>query len=134
MRHPVVLRPGEGRNYSMGSMSATFKADDEETAGQYSISEWWLEPNTQGPGAHSHPEDDVFYVLEGVMSFLIGGEWLDCQKGSFVMVPAGEIHDFQNRGSVRAGVLNISTPGGFERNMGMIVEWFAKNPPGRAAG
>ncbi len=118
----------------MGSIFALFKADEGETASRYSVSEWWLEPNSQGPGAHSHPEDDAFYVLEGTISFLIGEDWVDCVQGSFVLAPAGVPHDFQNRGSARAGVLNISAPGGFERNMGMIVEWFAKNPPGPAIG
>lgn len=131
-RGPIVLRPGEGRKYAMGGMSAVFKADEGETANGYSISEWWLEPHTQGPGAHSHPEDDVFYVVEGTMSFLIDGEWVDCPRGSFVLAPGGATHDFQNRGDVRAGMLNVSAPGGFEQNMGMIVEWFAKSPPGRA--
>jgi hypothetical protein len=39
----------------MGRIAAIFKADGTETQGRYSISEWWLEPRTQGPGAHSHP-------------------------------------------------------------------------------
>ena len=59
-RTPIVLKPGEGRAYPMGRIAALFKADGEETAKGYSISEWWLEPHTQGPGAHSHPADDVF--------------------------------------------------------------------------
>jgi mannose-6-phosphate isomerase-like protein (cupin superfamily) len=134
MRKAIVLRPGEGRSYQMGGMSALFKADEAETAHQYSISEWWLEANTQGPGAHSHPEDDVFYVLEGTMSFFVNDSWVDCPQGSFVLAPAGTPHDFQNRTTTRAGMLNISAPGGFEKNMGMIVDWFAKNPPGRASG
>jgi mannose-6-phosphate isomerase-like protein (cupin superfamily) len=133
-RMPIVLQPGEGRSYSMGGMSAVFKADGPETADRYSISEWWLEPNTQGPGAHAHDEDDVFYVLEGTMSFLVDGKWVDCPRGAFVLVPAGATHDFQNRGSARAGALNISAPGGFEGNMGMIVEWFARHPPGPVVG
>ena len=62
-RHPVVLGPGEGRAYPMGRLSAVFKADGEETRQGYSISEWWLDAHTKGPGPHSHPEDDVFYVL-----------------------------------------------------------------------
>jgi mannose-6-phosphate isomerase-like protein (cupin superfamily) len=130
-RRPIVLRPGEGRGYAMGGMSALFKADEGETANAYSISEWWLEPNTQGPGAHAHPEDDVFYVIEGTMSFLVGDEWFDCPKGSFVLAPGGATHDFQNRSDTRAGVLNLSAPGGFEQHMGNIVDWFAKHPPGR---
>ena len=53
-------------------ISAIFKADGVETGDRYSISEWWLEPHTQGPGAHSHPEDDVFYVIEGTMLSIDG--------------------------------------------------------------
>jgi len=64
-RKPIVLKPGSGRAYPMGRISAVFKADGKETDDRYSISEWWLEPDTTGPGAHAHDEDDVFYVLEG---------------------------------------------------------------------
>ncbi|GAB3347538.1 hypothetical protein GCM10027430_07280 [Lysobacter tyrosinilyticus] len=118
----------------MGRISALFKADGFETADRYSISEWWLEPNTQGPGAHSHPEDDVFYVIEGTMSFLVDGRWVDAPKGSFVLAPAGVTHDFENRSSTRAGVLNFSAPGNFEQHMPSIAEWYTNNPPGHAGG
>lgn len=111
-RAPVSLAPGKGRAYDMGRIRAIFKADGAETGGACSISEWWLEPNTRGPGAHAHPEDDVFYVLEGTMSFLIGQAWIDAP-----------------RGPVRAGVLNLSIPGNFEPHMPAIVEWFKHNPP-----
>jgi mannose-6-phosphate isomerase-like protein (cupin superfamily) len=113
----------------MGRIQAVFKADDSETASAYSVSEWWLEPNTTGPGPHHHPDDDVFYVLEGTMSFLVSDRWVDAPRGSFVLVPGGATHDFQNRSAERAGVLNFSCPGGFEGNMPGIVEWFAENPP-----
>jgi hypothetical protein len=42
----------------MARVSAVLEADGAETAGRYSISsisESWVEPHTQGPGAHSHP-------------------------------------------------------------------------------
>lgn len=131
-RHPIVLAPGEGRAYPMGRISATFKADGGETADRYSISEWWLEPHTQGPGAHTHPEDDVFFVLQGTMSFLVDDEWIDAPAGSFVLVPGGVTHDFENRGDEPAGALNLSAPGNFEQHMPSIVEWFTEHPPGRA--
>jgi mannose-6-phosphate isomerase-like protein (cupin superfamily) len=118
----------------MGRIKAVFKADGGETVGEYSISEWWLEPNTTGPGAHSHAEDDVFYVLEGTMSVLVDDRWIDAPKGSFVLVPAGTTHDFENRGAVRAGVLNFSHPGSFEKDMPGIVQWFTDHPPGEPAG
>lgn len=129
-RKPVFLPPGGGRSYPMGRILAVFKADGAESDNRYSISEWWLEPRTTGPGAHSHEEDDVFYVLAGTMSFRVGDAWRDAQAGSFVLVPAGVTHDFENRGSVRCGVLNFSVPGGFEPDMPAIAEWFREHPAG----
>jgi len=131
-RSPLVLAPGGGRSYDMGRIRAVFKADGTETAGGYSISEWWLEPNTTGPGAHAHPEDDVFYVIEGTMAILVGDHWIDAPKGSFVLIPAGTTHDFENRSAAPAGVLNFSHPGDFEPHMAGIVQWFIDNPPGDA--
>jgi mannose-6-phosphate isomerase-like protein (cupin superfamily) len=113
----------------MGRISALFKADGDETAKAYSISEWWLEPHTAGPGAHPHPEDDVFYVLEGTMSFLVGERWIDAPAGSFVLAPGGMTHDFENRTSSRAGALNLSIPGELEPHMPAIAQWFAERPP-----
>ncbi len=116
----------------MGRISALFLADQAETASRYSISQWWLEPHTKGPGAHSHPEDDVFFVIEGTMSFLLGDRWVDAPSGSFVLAPGGTTHDFENRSDARAGVLNISAPGGFEDDMPGIAQWSTENPPGAA--
>jgi mannose-6-phosphate isomerase-like protein (cupin superfamily) len=130
-RRPIILRPGAGRHYSMGRISAVFKADGDETAQAYSISEWWLEANTKGPGAHSHPDDDVFYVIEGTMSVLVGQEWVEAPVGSFVLVPGGTTHDFENRTDLRAGVLNFS-PSVFEPMMGSIAQWYAEHPAGDA--
>ncbi len=108
-----------------------FKADEAETANAYSISEWWLEPNTKGPGAHSHPEDDVFYVIEGTMSLLVGDRWVDAPKGALVLVPGGVTHDFENRSDARAGVLNFF-PGVFEPSMPDIAAWYKEHPPENA--
>jgi mannose-6-phosphate isomerase-like protein (cupin superfamily) len=130
-RQPVVLATGAGRHYPMGQIAATFKADEAETAFAYSISEWWLEPHTSGPGAHSHDEDDVFYVLEGTMSLLVGERWLDATRGTFVLVPGDTQHDFENRSGERAGILNFS-PAPFEPEMPGIAAWFRDHPPGPA--
>lgn len=130
-RKPIILTAGAGRSYPMGRISAVFKADGAETANAYSISEWWLEANTKGPGAHSHPEDDVFFVIEGTMSILIGEKWVDAAPGSFVLVPGGTTHDFENRSHARAGVLNFSS-GDFEPEMPEIARYFVENPPGNA--
>lgn len=125
----IHLNPGEGRTYSLGRMTAIFKADEEETRQGYSISEWWLEPGTKGPGAHLHEaNDEVFYVVDGIASILLGEIWVDAPRGSFLRIPAGMIHDFENRASEPMGLLNFFIPGGFERNMPAIVDWFKNNP------
>ena len=120
------LAPGQGRAYQGGRVSTIFKADGAETESRYSISEWWLEPHTQGPGPHSHSEDDVFYVMEGEMCVLVGGSWRQAGRGSFVLIPGGVVHDFENRTDARAGILDFSLPGGFEPNVPEIMRWFAE--------
>ncbi|HXU63946.1 MAG TPA: cupin domain-containing protein [Polyangia bacterium] len=131
-RAPVIVPPGEGRVYDLGPIRAVFKADGQETRGRYAISEWWLEPFTRGPGAHTHDEDDVFLVIEGTMSFWVGGAWIDAPKGSVVIAPGGTPHDFENRTGQRAGAINISVPGDFEPQMNDIAAWFRARSPADA--
>jgi mannose-6-phosphate isomerase-like protein (cupin superfamily) len=92
----VLARDG-GRRYEMGKLWAVFKADEAETQERYSVSEWWLHPDTDGPGAHFHEaNDEIFYVLEGCPEILVGDEWVVLERGAFVRIPAGVMHDFRN--------------------------------------
>ena len=130
-RAPLVLGPGEGRVYPMGRMSAVFKADLEETDSALSASEWWLEPGTEGPAAHSHPEAHLFFVIEGrVAVYLEDRDWFEVERGAYVYIPGGVSHAFENRSDARAGFLSINTPGGFERSLPNIVSYFEDNPLG----
>ena len=115
--------------YGLQLKNASFtNANDYGNA--YSVSEWWLDPNTSGPGAHSHDENvELFYVIAGVASILTGAEWLEAPAGSFIRIPAGVLHDFENRTDQRVGLLNVFLPGGFEENMPAVSKWFAENPP-----
>jgi len=128
MRGPLVVKPGEGRTYPLGLMRAVFKADGAETAGGYSVSEWILEPKSPGPGAHAHEsEDDLFYIIEGTVTFILDGIAHEAPAGSFVLAPAGVRHDFENRTFKPARMLNFYT-GEFERDMPMIAQWYKQNP------
>ncbi|MGI9657869.1 MAG: cupin domain-containing protein [Gaiellaceae bacterium] len=122
----LIFLPGEsGRVYQAGPMRAIFKADGTETGDAYSVSEWWLDAGDPGPGPHAHEQDvELFYVIEGTMSFLAGDQWVDAERAAFLRVPAGMTHDFENRSDARAGILNVSIPGGFESMMPRIVSYF----------
>jgi mannose-6-phosphate isomerase-like protein (cupin superfamily) len=121
----IVLEKGEGREYDCGGMAAIFKADENETDNKYGIAEWWLKPNSEGklektlyPGAHSHTNKvEVFYVLEGTISFLVDDKWIEAKQGTFIRIPVGTTHTFANRTDKKTGFLNFYTPGGFESGM-----------------
>ncbi len=126
---PLVVSPEEGRQYSMGRMSASFVADGVETESRLSISEWWLEPNTVPPDTpppHAHPEDHAFYVIEGEVSVQLDDTWHTAKRGTYIFIPGGTEHTFENRSSARAGFISFNAPGGFENQMPAIVEWFKK--------
>jgi len=117
VRKPIIVPPEQGRVYAMGRMRAIFKADCDESAGRYSVSEWWLEPRTRGPGVHKHSEDHVYYVLGGTLSVRVNDDWSHATKGTYVVIPGGTPHDFENQGSVASGFISFNSPGGFEERM-----------------
>ena len=121
VRQPIIILPNEGREYAMGRMRAVFKADTDETADRYSVSEWWLEPLTKGPGVHEHPDDHVYYVITGTLSAFVGDAWSHLKAGAYVLIPGGTPHSFENRGEAQTGFISFNAPGGFERKMSDIV-------------
>jgi mannose-6-phosphate isomerase-like protein (cupin superfamily) len=121
----ILLPPGEGRQYSCGPMHSIFLADGEETQDRYSVSIWRVDPGQRGPGAHRHDaNDELFYVIEGTMTFLVGDRHIDAAAGTFLRIPAEVTHDFENRTTAPASALNVFIPGGFESHMPAIVDWY----------
>jgi mannose-6-phosphate isomerase-like protein (cupin superfamily) len=117
-RDIIVVSPAGGRRYELAAMRSRFLADGEETGDRYCVSEWWLEPGEEGPGPHSHEaNEELFYVLEGTMTFLTGDDVVEAPRGTFLRIPGGVVHDFRNAGEERAGALNVFIPGGFESRM-----------------
>lgn len=58
------------------------------------------------------------------------GEWCSAGAGTYVYIPGGTAHTFENRTSARSGFLSINNPGGFENAMPGIVEWFNQKTSG----
>jgi mannose-6-phosphate isomerase-like protein (cupin superfamily) len=125
---PIILRPGEGRAYELGPMRGVFKADGPETGDRYCASEWSVEPGRAGPGPHHHEaNEEVFLITQGTMWFLVGEDWIEAPQGTFLRIPAGVTHDFENRGEQPAAAFNMFMPGGFEEP---FREWFESERAG----
>src|SRR5918992_2042922 len=107
----IVLPAGGGRAYEVGPMRGVFKADGPETGDRYCVSEWSVEPGRRGPHEHSHEaNDEIFLVTEGTMWFLTGEDWIEAPAGTFLRIPAGVTHTFENRGDQRAVAVNVFIP------------------------
>jgi mannose-6-phosphate isomerase-like protein (cupin superfamily) len=118
---PIILAPGGGRAYDLGAMRGVFKADGPETQDRYCVSAWSVEPGGRGPGPHHHDaNEELFLVTEGTLSFLVGERWVEAPRGTFLRVPAGVRHDFENRSDAPATAFNVFIPGGFEAS---FSEW-----------
>lgn len=113
---PLRLGPGEGPTIE-GPVGGplTFKARGAETGGSLTLFENVIPPG-EGPPAHVHAaEDEAWYVLEGGPRFLLGDELASAPAGTFVFVPRGVRHCFQNVGEAPARIIVLFTPAGMER-------------------
>jgi quercetin dioxygenase-like cupin family protein len=52
-------------------------------------------PEGSGPPPHSHPWDESFFVVEGLIEFGIGPESKTASPGTLVHLPAGTVHWFR---------------------------------------
>ncbi|KGN34291.1 cupin [Knoellia sinensis KCTC 19936] len=76
----------------------------------------------QGVDSHVHDaEDDSFYVLDGTLTVTLGEERRQHRAGpgTFVLVPCGTAHEIRNEGTADVRMLNVHSPGGFDRRIGL---------------
>lgn len=123
----VVLGEGEGTTIQgPAGGPLTFKLRGVQTGGALTAFENVVAPG-DGPPLHTHArEGESWYVLEGSLRFKLDGEILRAAAGSFVFVPAGAPHCFQNDGDVPARILVLFSPAGMEA----FFDRFAELPPG----
>lgn len=111
---PIALREGEGEALWFLGTLATIKASSETTDGRVAVIEH-LAPQGAGSPLHvHHREDEWFYVVEGALTFWVGGEVIDAPAGSFVYGPRDTPHTFVVS-SPEARFLLVTEPAGFER-------------------
>lgn len=121
MPEPTILRPGEGE--ALGGGTVVVKADTEATDGKLYLAEASIPPGFPGPPLHRHRSmHDMFYVLDGTLTVRVEDDTLELGPGSFACVPPSVAHTFSNPGDDVVRILNLSTPGGFERYMRELME------------
>ncbi len=114
-QNPIVLAAGEGEKLAAAGVEITFKARKSQTNGWWSCLEYAGPPQFQGPPPHYHKQmEEVFYVLEGSLTFFLEGQTYVCDAGSFVNIPPNHVHTFSNPNDTPARFLLWFSPGGFE--------------------
>lgn len=79
----------------------TFKAMARDTDGAVTALETIAAPG-EGPPLHVHTEDELIYTLEGTFRIKLGTVIQNADPGSFVFIPAGTPHTWQNIGDRQA--------------------------------
>ena len=101
----VIQRPGEGEALFGGRIVL------KSALAQLSVTESWFAQAQPGADLHFHREHaDSFYILEGVLAFLIGGEEHLVGPGGTVCAAPGLVHGFRSTSPTR--FLNFHTPDG----------------------
>jgi quercetin dioxygenase-like cupin family protein len=107
---PYVLQAGEGKPLAWFDSTITLKASSPELGATEVI----IHPGEEPP-MHVHKyEDEWFYLLEGEVTFHVGGESYLGRAGAFVSFPRSMPHTFTVESS-SAHFMVMNTPGGFER-------------------
>jgi quercetin dioxygenase-like cupin family protein len=110
---PIVLHAGEGDHRWFFGTLASIKASGTATAGRVSVIEHFAAQGAGSPLHVHHREDEWFYVIEGALTFWVGGRVIEAPAGSFVYGPRDIPHTFAVA-SPTARFLLVTEPGGFD--------------------
>jgi quercetin dioxygenase-like cupin family protein len=110
-RPGFVTAAGDGQTLTNPAGAAlTFMARAEQTGGAMMAFETGAAPR-EGPPLHTHVrEDEVLYVLQGRLRVRLDEEIQEAPAGSFVFIPRGVPHSWQNVGDDQVRFLVVFTP------------------------
>jgi mannose-6-phosphate isomerase-like protein (cupin superfamily) len=119
-----IVGPEDGKAGDLGSLGVRFMAWASETGGGFSLVEHPIPPRGLAAPLHRHSrEDEYSFVLEGRMGADLGGEVVTAGPGDLVFKPRGQWHTFWNPGDEPTRILEIISPGGFERYFEELVDF-----------
>src|SRR3954469_21624659 len=118
---PIALQAGEGEALWAFGTLATVKASSETTDGRVAVIEHLAPEGAGSPLNVHHREDEWFYVIDGELTFWVGGEVIEAPAGSFVYGPRDIPHTFVVS-SEQARFLLVTEPGDFGGFMRALSE------------
>lgn len=118
---PVMARSDEGEALWWAGGLAVVKADSVQTGGRMALIEVTEPPGAEAPLHVHHKEDEGFWILDGNVTFEVGGEKFDASAGDFAFGPRGVPHRY-TVGPEGCRLLFILTPGGFENLVRLMSE------------
>jgi quercetin dioxygenase-like cupin family protein len=106
----LVLAPTEGRSVEnpVGGI-LTFKTTSDQSGGSVTALETIAAPG-EGPPLHVHDEDELIYTLEGSFRIKLGDTLCALPPRSFVFIPRGTPHAWQNIGTEPASFFATVMP------------------------
>jgi quercetin dioxygenase-like cupin family protein len=108
------VEASEARSFQFRGSLWTVLASGDETDGVVGAMDEHCAQGLRAP-MHVHDDaDEIFYVLEGNLTFFIGEQRIETAPGAFVYLPRFVHHGFQCN-SAEARVFNFLTPAGFEQ-------------------
>ena len=124
MAGATVLGPKDGELVvPIPGSPILFKVWGKRRPGNFDFAEFSIAPGMWGPRPHRHhTNEELFYVLEGELEFLVGERAVLIGPGSVTFVPPDTVHAFRNSGSVQARFLLIASPSGIYRYFEEMAE------------
>jgi uncharacterized cupin superfamily protein len=117
-----VLPAGAGRHIRTSS-DLWVKASGDRGGADFAFVENVVPGHWSGRGPHFHRRhEELFYVVDGELQFLLDGEPVRAPVGTFVGVPPGVVHAFRNLTDVPARWVGTIAPHDFEEYFARLSE------------
>jgi mannose-6-phosphate isomerase-like protein (cupin superfamily) len=111
----LTLSPGTGEVLWFLDTRMTIKATASTTNGQVGLVEALVPPG-HSPPLHIHRiDDEIFWIIEGHLTYRCGDETFPAAPGSYVRIPCGVPHTFVVEGDSNARYLILYAPAGAEQ-------------------